>query len=183
MQLRPAQLADMDLLYGLDHSYQTDHVWQLSNKAGNDEYSAILRLAKLPRPITAPFQHDATALRRTLHRADFVWVMEGEAATALGERNLLGYLSMTLLPWQNTAWVTSLAVRPDARRKGVATRLLQAANDQARSEGMHSLTADVATKNYPATRLCQTRGMRFTGFSENFYSAHDIALLFASRIR
>lgn len=185
MKVRPAQLADMDLIYGLDHGFQTDHVWQLSSKAANDEYSAVLRLAKLPRALSVPFAHDATALRRLIHRADFVWVMEGETTgtAGLGSRDIVAYLSMTLLPWQNTGWVTSLAVRPATRRKGVATQLLQAAQAQARQEGMHSITADISTKNYPATRLFQARGYKFVGYSENFYSAHDIALMFAARIR
>ncbi len=169
----------MDLVYGLDLSYQSDHVWQLSNKASNTEITAILRLAKLPRPITVTPVHDDTALRRTLHRADFVWVAE----SVEGSRDIVGYLAMTLLPWQNTAWVTLLGVRQDSRRKGIASRLLQTATEQARKDGMHSLTLDVATKNYPATRMCQARGLKLSGYSENYYASHDIALMFASRIR
>ncbi len=178
MHVRPAQLSDMDLVYGLDHSYQTDQVWQLSNKSSLTEYSAIMRLAKLPRPIQVQYPHDEAMLRRTLHRADFLWVMQGE-----GIRDILGYLALTLLPWQNTACITSLAVAPAARRKKVATQLLRAANEQARGEGMHSVTGDVPTKNHPATRLYQSCGFKFTGYAENYYSAHDIALLFASKIR
>jgi ribosomal protein S18 acetylase RimI-like enzyme len=179
MEIRPAQLADMDLIYGLDHSFQTDHVWQLSNKAATNEYSAILRLAKLPRAITVQYAHDAVALRRVLHRADFVWVLHSPA----NQRDIHAYLAMTLLPWQHTALVTSLCVRPDSRRKGLATRLLGVAMTQARDEGMHSLTADVPTKAYPATRFYQARGFKLAGYSENHYASHDIALLFASRIR
>jgi ribosomal protein S18 acetylase RimI-like enzyme len=179
MNIRAAQLSDMDLVYGLDASYQSDHVWQLSNKANNTEITAILRLARLPRPITVTSPHDETALRRTLHRADFLWVAE----TAEGSRDITGFLALTLLPWQNTAWVTMLVVRPDQRRQGIASKLLATAAAQARNDGMHSLTIDVATKNYPATRLAQARNFKLTGYSENFYQAHDIALLFATRIR
>ncbi len=179
MEIRPAQLADMDLIYALDHTYQTDHVWQLSNKAAPNEYDSVLRLTKLPRMITAPAPHDGIALRRVIHRADFVWVMHPES----NQRDLHAYLAMTLLPWQNTALVTSLCVRPNSRRKGLATRLLRTALDQARTEGMHSLTADAPTKAYPATRLYQARGFKLSGYSENYYAAHDIALLFATRIR
>jgi ribosomal protein S18 acetylase RimI-like enzyme len=179
MNIRAAQLSDMDLVYGLDASYQSDHVWQLSNKASNTEITAILRLARLPRPITVQSPHDETALRRTLHRADFLWVAESTE----GSRDITGYLAMTLLPWQHTAWVTMLVVRPDQRRQGIASRLLATAGAQARSDGMHSLTVDVATKNYPATRLVQARNFKLTGYSENFYQSHEIALTFATRIR
>ncbi|MCX6019122.1 MAG: N-acetyltransferase [Chloroflexi bacterium] len=182
MNIRPADMDDLDLVCSLDHSYQTDHVWQLSGKVGTEELSAVLRLAKLPRAITVRPSLDTTALRRTLHRADHLWVVEGEVPAGQGLRNIVGYLAMTVLPWQHTGWVTALTVRADARRKGVATRLLQIANDQARSIGLHSITLDVPTKNYPASRMCTSLGMYFCGYSENYYPTHDIALFFATRI-
>jgi ribosomal protein S18 acetylase RimI-like enzyme len=177
MNIRPVQLADLDIVLGLAHDYQTDHVWQLSNRGATTEIQATLRLARLPRTIDVTFAHDETARRRTLHRADFAWVAEE------GPREILGYLAMTLLPWQNTAWVTLLNVRPENRRKGIGSQLLRTAHTQAREEGMHSVSADVPAKNYPATRFYQGRGFRFAGYAENFYSAFDIALIFASRIR
>jgi GNAT superfamily N-acetyltransferase len=182
MNMRLAELADLEAVCALDHTYQTEYVWQLSGKNGAEELSALLRLAKLPRPVLVRPMLDVTVLRCTLHRADFLWVIDDDVPGVTGQPGLLGYLAMTLLPWQHTGWVTSLAVRPDARRKGLATRLLLAANEQARSEGMHSITVDVSTKNYPAARMCMRRGMYFCGYSENYYPSHDIALFFATRI-
>jgi ribosomal protein S18 acetylase RimI-like enzyme len=183
MNIRLAELADLEAVCMLDHTYQTEYVWQLSGRSGAEEFSALMRLAKLPRAMPVRAVHDVEALRRILHRADFLWVVEGESRNIAGTPSLLGYLAMTLLPWQHTGWVTSLAVRPDARRKGIASRLLRVANDQARSEGMHSITIDVSTKNHPATQMCMRSGMHFSGYSENYYRSNDIALLFATRIR
>jgi ribosomal protein S18 acetylase RimI-like enzyme len=178
MHIRAADLADIDIIISLDHSYMTDHVWQMSGRDTGTEYNAVFRLARLPRLLQVQYPHDERSLRRILHRCDRVWVMQGERA---GE--ILGYVGMVQLPWQNTGWIPCLAVAPGSRRTGIGTQLLRAVMAQAKSEGLQSLTLDLQTKNHPATRFCQSRGFRFAGYSDNYYSARDIALFFAYRIR
>ena len=193
MHIRPAQLADIEALCILDHSYVTDQVWQLAGKDTPTEVLAQFRLSRLPRQIRVPFAHDPRALRRTLHRCDYVWVMQGDdgdnqvlpgsVSFANGQLGILGYVGMASVPWQQTGWLPALGVTPAWRRKGIGSQLLRAAMAQAKTDSLHSVTLDVQTKNYAATRLCQARGFRFAGYSDNFYSTHDIALFFAYRIR
>lgn len=182
MRIRTAELADIDSILLLDHSYLTDHVWQMSVRQANarqaDDYGAQFSLAALPRQLQVPYPHDLNTLRRTLHRCDYVWVMQNDDS-----REILGYVGMSTLAWQNTGWIPCLAVAPQARRAGVASRLVTTAIAQARASGLHSVTIDIQTKNYPATRFCQTRGFRFAGYADNYYSSSDIALFFAYRIR
>lgn len=188
MHIRAADLADIENILALDHSYLTDHVWQMSGPAGarrtagrdgaTSEHTVTFRLARLPRQLQVSCPHDTRALRRILHRCDYVWVALGDSAS-----DLLGYIGLALVPWQNTAWIPCLAVAPAQRRRGIASQLLSTAAAQAKSDGLHSLMMDVPTKNYPATRFCQTRGFRLAGYSDNYYSASDIALFFAYRIR
>lgn len=187
MHIRAADLADVENILALDHSYLTDHVWQMNGQAGSrqtssreaiGEYATTFRLARLPRQLQAPYPHDAKTLRRILHRCDYVWVALGDSAS-----DLLAYIGLALVPWQNTGWIPCLAVAPALRRRGMASQLLKTATAQARSDGLHSVTIDVQTKNYPATRFCQTQGFRFAGYSDNYYSSSDIALFFAYRTR
>lgn len=178
MRIRPADLADIDAIATLDHGYTTDHVWQMGAQGAAGEHGAVFRLVKLPRQIQVPSPHDERALRRCLHRCDYLWVMEGNAA-----REVLGYIGLATVPWQGTGWVPVLAVAPEARRKKIGTQLLHTAIAQARATGLHSVTLDVQTKNHPATRLCHTNGLRFSGFADNYYGGRDIALFFAYRIR
>ena len=178
MHIRHAELADIDVITALDHSYMTDHVWQMNGRDTVAEASATFRLVRLPRQLQVPYPHDARTLRRILHRCDLVWVMQGEDS-----QNVLGYIGMVSMPWQNTGWLPCFSVVPNVRRQGIGTQLLQSAITQAKSDGLQSLTLDIQTKNYPATRFCQTRGFHFSGYSDNYYSARDIALFFAYRIR
>jgi GNAT superfamily N-acetyltransferase len=178
MRIRPADLADIEAIVALDHGYTTDHVWQMSSQGGTGEHGAVFRLVKLPRQIQVPPAHDERNLRRCLHRCEYVWVMEGGAS-----HEIVGYAGLATVPWQGTGWVPVMGVKQDARRKGVGTQLLLAAIAQARAAGLHSVTVDVQTKNYPATRLCHVNGLRFSGFADNYYAGRDIALFFAYRIR
>lgn len=180
MHIRPADLADIEAILALDHAYETDHVWQMSGNAGVREFHTAFTLAKLPRMIQVGYPHEPAALRRVLHRCDYLWVMQNATATP---RDLLGYIGMSVVPWQNTGWVPAFAVLAGERRKGIGTQLLRAAIAQAKAAGLHSVTLDVQTKNHPATRLLQARGFRYSGFADNYYSSHDIALFFAYRIR
>lgn len=182
MQVRHAELADIDTLCAIDHSYVTEYVWQLNARDTTEEFSSQFRLARLPRQIQVNGPHDARVLRRNLHRCDHVWVMQGEA-TRDAPRGILGYLGMATLPWQNTGWVPVCAVVPEFRRKGIGSQLLRAAMSQAKQDSLHSITLDVQTKNYPAIQVLQSRGFRYSGYADNFYSTHDIALFFAYRIR
>lgn len=178
MHIRPADLADIDAILALDHAYETDHVWQMSGNAGLREFHTDFALVKLPRMIQVNYPHEAPALRRVLHRCDYLWVMQSAAP-----RDLLGYIGMSIVPWQNTGWIPAFAVLAGERRKGIGTQLLRAAIAQAKTAGLHSVTLDVQTKNYPATKLLQARGFRYGGYADNYYNSHDIALFFAYRIR
>lgn len=178
MHIRPADLADVEAILALDHSYTTDHVWQMSGQSNTTEHDASFRLVKLPRHIQVLFPHAEATLRRCLHRCDYLWVMQGSTP-----REVMGYIGMALLPWHSTGWIPALAVAPDARRKGIGAQLLRAAIARAKADGLHSVTLDMQTKNYPATLMCQARGFRFSGFADNYYASQDIALFFAYRIR
>lgn len=178
MHIRPADLADIEAILALDHAYETDHVWQMSGHANPTEFDSVFRLVKLPRMIQVSYPHEAQSLRRVLHRCDYLWVMQGAAP-----RDLLGYIGMSHVPWQNTGWIPAFAVTASERRKGIGSQLLRAAIAQVKGAGLHSVTLDIQTKNYPATRLAQARGFRYCGYADNYYSSHDIALFFAYRIR
>lgn len=178
MIIRASDLADINYMLGLDAGYSTEFVWQLNAKEATGELTAGLKLAPLPRLMKSPPALEGDALRRVISRCDFVWVMQGDAP-----REILGYLGMAVVPWQNAGWVPCLVVAPQRRRAGIATRLLGAARARAKAEGLHSLMMDVGTKNYPASRLCQKNGFKLAGYSDNFYPTRDIALLYQLKIK
>ena len=95
-------------------------------------------------------------------------------------------LTFSLRVWlhcANCGALPCMAVTPGERRKGIGAQLFRTAVAQAKVDGLQSLMIDLQTKNYPATRLCQTRGFHFSGYADNYYQARDIALFFTYKIR
>ena len=47
---------------GLDHGFDTDHVWQLSYLAESVEIGVVFREVRLPRPMRVPYPRDPEKL-------------------------------------------------------------------------------------------------------------------------
>jgi len=174
--IRPAELADLEAILAIDHSYVTDHVWQMDEHRTAGEHEVTFRLTQLPRPVRAALPYDSATLKRCLYRCDYLWV-------AQVNQEIAGYIGLVLVPWQSAGLVPIFAVAPAARRKGVGSQLLQAAIRQARTEGLSAITLSVAAKNYPATCFCQARSCRLSGYTDRYYASNDIALFFTYRIK
>ena len=80
---------------------------------------------------------------------------------------LLGYIGSQSVP--DEADMMNLAVRPDARRQGVAQALLRALEAALREKGIRSLTLEVRAGNAPAIRLYTQAGFRQAGRRKNYY--------------
>jgi ribosomal protein S18 acetylase RimI-like enzyme len=174
--IRPAELADLEAVLAIDHSYVTDHVWQMDDRKVGGEHVVTFRLAQLPRAVQVASPYDTATLKRCLYRCDYLWV-------AQVEQKICGYIGIALVPWQSTGLLPAFAVAPFARRRGIGSQLLQAAIHQARADGLSALTLSLTPKNYPATRFCQARGFRFSGYADHAYAGGEIALFFTYRIR
>ena len=66
-------------------------------------------------------------------------------------------------------YILNVAVRPDCRRQGVASQLLQVFLDFARGNHLAFLTLEVRASNYAAIALYGSRGFRGVGRRKNYY--------------
>lgn len=75
---------------------------------------------------------------------------------------VVGYIRLKpptkLLENAHVIQVQGLAVHPDARRRGVAAGLLDAAEEKLRGSGFRKLTLRVLSTNQPAIRLYERQG-------------------------
>jgi ribosomal protein S18 acetylase RimI-like enzyme len=62
-------------------------------------------------------------------------------------------------------YVDALATDPAHRRRGIATTLLRAAEEQARAQGLNALALDTAERNSTAQALYESFGMERSGSS------------------
>ena len=66
-------------------------------------------------------------------------------------------------------YITNIAVRPDCRKQGVASKLLQVFLDFAKGNQLAFLTLEVRASNYDAIALYGSRGFRSVGRRKNYY--------------
>lgn len=67
------------------------------------------------------------------------------------------------------AEIANLAVAPDARRRGVATLLLDRILEQSAALGAHNVFLEVRESNVAAQRLYETRGFELVGRRKQYY--------------
>lgn len=83
------------------------------------------------------------------------------------EDQVAGYAGLQVVLDEGT--VTNIAVRPDCRRRGVASQLLQVFLNFAQGNHLAFLTLEVRASNYDAIALYGSRGFRSVGRRKNYY--------------
>ncbi len=170
--IRHAVSADIPRLMELDHSYSTDHVWQMSLQPGSPGVEVAFREVRLPRPMRVGYPRRTERLAEEWTERSAVWVGE------IDDR-LAGYLAMAPAPAPDALWVTDLAVEPAFRRQGLGRRLLAEAIGWGRARQQARLFLEMQSKNFPAIQLAQKLGFVFSGYSDFFYPNEDISLFFS----
>ena len=80
---------------------------------------------------------------------------------------LIAYCGMWLII--DEAHITNIAVEEAYRKQAVGTKLLCAAQDLARKEGMRSMTLEVRESNAPAIGLYEKLGFQAYGLRKKYY--------------
>ncbi len=90
---------------------------------------------------------------------------------AYRHRELVGYAGVIYI--LEEGHVTNLAVRPSARRKGIAGRLMLRLIEESTSQGIRFLTLEVRRSNKPAISLYVKFGFTAIGERKRYYLDND----------
>ena len=175
-EIRLASASNIPRLIVLDHSSQSDYVWQLELRRDPSQCTASFREVRLPRSIDVKYPRNPSTL------AD-EWMRRDVALTALDEGNPIGYLCATVEYASAVGWVTDLAVSPLQRRKGAASALLTAVQTWASERGIRRMILEMQSKNQAYIRLAQKFGYEFCGYNDQYYPTQDVALFFGRTIK
>jgi ribosomal protein S18 acetylase RimI-like enzyme len=171
MEIRLANLGDLNSCLAIDDSFETEYVWQMEEHSGTGDISVGFHLARLPR---------AMKVAGIISRDDLLYnYQHGGALFVADDGAVRGFLDVSESAWNQVAYINNLAIAPPHRRKGVGTLLMRAALDWARQKKLVTAMLDTSTKDYPAISFYQKHGFTFCGFNDQLYPNHDIALLFA----
>ena len=176
IEIRPANEEEVPELVEIDHSYQSQYVWQMDRSQDEGQMAIHFREIRLPRPIKVEYPRPTSHLLTDWmdYSAMLVGVLQGSA---------VGYICISEKLSPTTAWVTDLVVAPSARRKGIASALVLAAEDWSKKRNNRRMILEMQSKNTPAIRLALKIGFEFSGYNDHYYSNQDIALFFAQFLR
>lgn len=158
-----------------DHSYHTDHVWQMKMHSDGAKTDVTFLEVRLPRSmhVEYPYQSAGNTNDQRMVTSAFAAEVKSDAA---------GYINLALGRAPQAAWVSDLAVLRRLRRQGIATALLLKAQIWAREQDCSRIVMEMQSKNYPAICLANKLGFEFSGFSDLYYANQDIALFFTRRL-
>lgn len=94
--------------------------------------------------------------------------------------DLVGYAGLMIV--EDDAHITTIAVVPQVRGRGIATRLMLFLIEAALAGGARHLTLEVRESNAKAQRLYERFGMTTVGRRKNYYLTEDAVVMWATGI-
>ena len=176
--IRDGMASDIPECLLLDHSYETDFVWQMQISS-EEGWRIDFKIERLPRALQVTYPSNEERLRAGIAPEQCLLV----ATTRDEEPELIGYLSMRSDPFYRIGLVQDVVVSHAYRRRQIATRLTKVAALWAREHNLTSLMIETQTKNFPAIRFCEAAGFSFCGFNDRYFPNRDIAVFFSQSVR
>lgn len=175
IMIRPAVATDVNTLIAIDHSSQTDYVWQVDQQREDTQSIITFREIRLPKTVTINYPRLVSILAETWRRQDGFFV-------AVVENTVIGYVRTNEANFQPTASITDLVVTPRYRRQGVGEKLIKAVKTMAVNRKNTYILLEMISKNVPAIRFARKLGFEFSGYNDKYYDSKDIALFFGHSI-
>lgn len=176
IEIRPAIATDIQALMSLEHSYSSDHVWQMDFRHEGGTIKVTFREVRLPRSVQVRYPHNPQNIADDWSTRDglLVAVMEGEP---------VGYISLEQSPQLKATRVTDLAIARRSRRQKIGSSLVMAAQDWASRHDSRRLILELQPKNFPAIQMAKKLGFELCGYNDHYFANHDIALFFSKWLK
>ncbi len=175
MQIRLADLNDLNTCVRLEDTFETDYVWQMEEQNRNGAVNVNFRVTRLPRPMRVTGVISKDDVVRNYQNGGVLFVAD--------VAGVCGFLDVIASEWNQVAYINNLLIAPEFRRKGIGTQLMSAALDWGRLQKLRTAMLDTSTKNHPAICFYQKLGFTFCGFNDQLYPNRDIALYYSLALR
>ncbi|MBC8098676.1 MAG: GNAT family N-acetyltransferase [Armatimonadetes bacterium] len=175
--IRDGLASDLSACLALDHTYETDYVWQMSLTPEGGGWQVLFKKERLPRTLQTAYDASEHRLRATVP-PDHCFLVAGERDSDV----LYGYLSMRYEPSRRVGWIQDVMVDRAYRRAGVASRLMRVARTWAIERGITRLMVETQTRNVPSIGFCTALGFAFCGYNDRYLDQQDIAVFFGQSL-
>ena len=148
IEIRPAKAEDIPYLLAIEHSYKSSYVWQMDLVSEDGQIRVTFRDIRLPRPVTVEYPRNPKSMLTD-------WESRSGLLVAVLQGEPTGYVALDEAISPKTAWITDLVVTEGQRRKGIASALVLAAQEWARTRRNRRVILEMQSKNYGGIRLVQ----------------------------
>lgn len=176
LKIRAAVSADIIQLVGLNHTCDSEYVWQLGLSKEASATNVTLREVRLPRTVRVQYPRDHFSLADS-------WKKNARTFVALSRGIPLGYIRFLEQETAESVWILDLVSTTEARRKGVASALIQYVENWSLDRRYRQLFIEMSSKNYPAISLAKKMGFAFSGYNDHYYATQDVALFFGKLLK
>ena len=177
--IRDGIASDIEACLALDHTYESDAVWQMSLQPDVSGWHITFRSERLPRTIHATYAPHKARLERALSEDQCLLV----ATTREETPQLIGYVTLHYQSAEGIALMQDVVVTRPYRGVGIGTRLVNVARRWANEKSARMFMMEVQTRNMPGIQFCQSMGLTFCGFNDHYFPHHEIAVFFAQSLR
>ena len=147
IEIRPAISSDLPILFKLDHSVETTHVWQMDTSSDQNEIATRFREIRLPRAVKVEYTKNPHDLADT-------WTRKTLFLVAAYQGQPIAYLTIEI-EQSMVARITDLVVGEKNRKQGIATALLLAACDWLGQRKIRRVVLEMQAKNHAAIQLAR----------------------------
>lgn len=95
---------------------------------------------------------------------------------------IVGYSRLHIYRWNNSAYIVTVLVDAQHRRKGIGTHLLKTMEDFARKSKARILLFDTASDNAPALQLYFKNDFKICGYNDKIYRNGKTAIYLAKEL-
>jgi ribosomal-protein-alanine N-acetyltransferase len=86
-------------------------------------------------------------------------------------KEIVGISGLKINDWNNTGWLLNIFIRPDFRKKGLGSMIVQKVIDETRKDNLRCLIAEAPSESN-APFLFKKMGFRNCGYNDRYYSNH-----------
>ncbi len=176
IQIRKGVRPDIEVIKGFDHSLKTTHVWQMQFSENTNELTARFVETHLPREMRIVYPRSPEVLESN-------WGEFSSVLIACIDQAPVGYLTVNAVFSPDIVWVKDIVVDEIWRRKGFASRLIEAAVAWSKDRNIKRIQLEMSSKNYPAISMAKKMKFEFSGFNDNYFRNKDIALFFTRDLK
>ena len=146
------------------NGFMTDYVYRVSQENRDQGFCFNIEKERLDNTYVKEWRTSEESVA-----GDNETLKLGLSFGAYEEEDLVGFLIVTKVSWNNSLWIENIRVADSHRGLGIAQKMLSALEDMGKTAGYRLIGLEVMASNYPAIELYKKYGYQIDGLDRSHY--------------